>query len=108
MIAWVLQTEGLADVPFLILGNKIDMREAASEHEMRGALGLHNMTTGKGNVAVHDGVRRGMCACATLGHAFCFDARAPPQVRPIEVFCCSVVRRQGYKEGFQWLAQYIA
>jgi GTP-binding protein SAR1 len=29
-------------------------------------------------------------------------------VRPIEIFCCSVVKRQGYKEGFQWLTQYVA
>ena len=80
----LLGTEGLTDVPFLILANKIDIPQAASEEEVRGALGLHNMTTGKGTVAVTSGVR------------------------PIEIFCCSVVKRMGYKEGFQWLSQYIA
>jgi|EP01043_Picozoa_sp_COSAG02_P037649 GTP-binding protein SAR1 len=80
----LLGTEGLTDVPFLILANKIDVPQAASEEEVRGALGLHNMTTGKGTVAVTSGVR------------------------PIEIFCCSVVKRMGYKEGFQWLSQYIA
>ncbi len=80
----LLGTEGLTDVPFLILANKIDVPQAASEEEVRGALGLHNMTTGKGTVAVSSGVR------------------------PIEIFCCSVVKRMGYKEGFQWLSQYIA
>ena len=80
----LLGTEGLTDVPFLILANKIDVPQAASEEEVRGALGLHNMTTGKGTVAVSGGVR------------------------PIEIFCCSVVKRMGYKEGFQWLSQYIA
>merc|ERR1711871_1200379 len=43
----LLGTEGLTDVPFLILANKIDVPQAASEEEIRGALGLHNMTTGK-------------------------------------------------------------
>ena len=80
----LLGTEGLTDVPFLILANKIDVPQAASEEEVRGALGLHNMTTGKGTVAVAGGVRA------------------------IEIFCCSVVKRMGYKEGFQWLSQYIA
>eukprot|EP00058_Branchiostoma_floridae_P016455 XP_002601943.1 hypothetical protein BRAFLDRAFT_86427 [Branchiostoma floridae] len=27
--------------------------------------------------------------------------------RPMELFMCSILKRQGYGEGFRWLAQYI-
>jgi GTP-binding protein SAR1 len=78
----LLADEQLTDVPFLILGNKIDVPHAASEEELRTALGVHHLTTGKGTNPVKD-------------------------VRPIEVFMCSVVRKMGYGEGFRWLSQYL-
>jgi GTP-binding protein SAR1 len=57
---------------------------AASEDELRYALGLVNLTTGKGKVDLRDS-----------------------NIRPIEIFMCSVVRRMGYGEGFRWASQYI-
>ncbi|KAK8712460.1 hypothetical protein V6N13_147700 [Hibiscus sabdariffa] len=50
----LLSDESLANVPFLILGNKIDIPYAASEDELRYHLGLTNFTTGKGKVNLAD------------------------------------------------------
>jgi len=76
--------EQLQNVPFLILGNKIDLPNAVPEHILRSALGL-TATTGKTNFAV--GKDTG--------------------IRPIELFMCSIVWRKGYGEGFEWLMKFV-
>jgi len=78
----LLSIEELSKVPFLILGNKIDVPGAISEDHLRHALGLWQ-TTGKGKVPLRD-------------------------IRPIELFMCSIVQKMGYGEGFRWVAQYVS
>ncbi|MFS8005621.1 putative small GTPase superfamily, ARF/SAR type, P-loop containing nucleoside triphosphate hydrolase [Helianthus anomalus] len=70
----LLSDESLATVPFLILGNKIDIPYAASEDELRHFMGLTGLTIGKGKVNLE---------------------------RPLEVFMCSIVRKMGYGDRFK-------
>ena len=84
-LAGILDDEQVADVPILILGNKIDISGAASEEEVRKVFALQGITTGKGKVPKKDLYQR----------------------RPIEIFMCSVKKKEGYGEGFRWLSQYL-
>ncbi|XP_012283480.1 GTP-binding protein SAR1 isoform X1 [Orussus abietinus] len=80
----LLTDEQLSACPVLVLGNKIDKPGAASEDELRNFFNLYGQTTGKGKLS-----------------------RSDIPGRPLELFMCSVLKRQGYGEGFRWLAQYI-
>uniref|UniRef100_H2L5Q2 small monomeric GTPase n=1 Tax=Oryzias latipes TaxID=8090 RepID=H2L5Q2_ORYLA len=80
----LMTDETIGNVPILILGNKIDRQDAISEERLRERFGLYGHTTGKGNIPLKD-----------------------LNTRPLEVFMCSVLKRQGYGEGFRWLSQYI-
>eukprot|EP00929_Paragymnodinium_shiwhaense_P062042 TRINITY_DN3097_c0_g3_i2.p1 TRINITY_DN3097_c0_g3~~TRINITY_DN3097_c0_g3_i2.p1 ORF type:complete len:194 (-),score=80.76 TRINITY_DN3097_c0_g3_i2:281-862(-) len=80
----LLSEQSLSTVPFVVLGNKIDIPVAASEDELRQALGLYAHTTyGKENKKNDSGVR------------------------PVELFMVSIVKRMGYAEAFQWLSQFL-
>lgn len=80
----LLTDDSLSNCPVLILGNKIDRTNAASEDELRNFFCLYGQTTGKAKVP-----------------------RSELQGRPLELFMCSVLKRQGYGDGFRWLAEYI-
>ncbi|KAH8284366.1 hypothetical protein KR018_010195 [Drosophila ironensis] len=102
----LLTDEALSNCPVLILGNKIDKPGAASEDELRNMFGLYQLTTGK--------VSSSQKSYHILGESIEFHwhsqgkvARGDLPGRPLELFMCSVLKRQGYGEGFRWLAQYI-
>jgi len=80
----LLEDPDLAHVPIAVLGNKIDVRSAASEDELRASLGLHyHMTSGRET------------ATGTKG------------ARPLEVFMASIKMRMGYAEAFRWLSGFL-
>jgi len=79
----LLGDEALAKVPFLILGNKIDVKTACNDSVLKQSLGIESGVTGKKGGKVADGTR------------------------PMEVFMYSVVKRSGYAEGFKWLSNYL-
>jgi GTP-binding protein SAR1 len=79
----LLTDDLLSDIPILVLGNKIDIPGAVSEDDIRREFSLYQ-TTGKDM----NGVKNA-------------------GVRPIELYMCSIVRKMGYTEGFQWLAQFM-
>lgn len=81
----LLQSEELAKTPFLILGNKIDIPGCTcSEGQLVSEMGLDGALTGKATKVTD------------------------PNVRPLEVYMCSVVRNVGYGDGFRWLSQYLS
>jgi len=80
----LLTDEQVAACPVLVLGNKIDKPNALSEEQLKWQLNIQQFCTGKGQIS-----------------------RSELSTRPMEVFMCSVLRRQGYGEGFRWLSQYL-
>jgi GTP-binding protein SAR1 len=80
----VLSMPELSNVPIAILGNKIDKKGAASEEELREAYGLpYEVTWGKD------------------------PKKKTGTGRPIEIFMCSVAKRMGYVEAFQWISNFL-
>ncbi len=77
----ILSDDLLSNTPVVVFGNKIDLRGAASEHELKHALGLYQ-TTGK-------------------------DPETLCTSRPVEVFMCTVAKNMGFKEGFDWLSHNL-
>jgi len=79
----LMADEHLVSAPILLLGNKIDKPEAKGEDELRQYFGLYGLTTGKTTTS------------------------KDVSTRPIELFMTSVLKRQGYGEGFRWLSNFI-
>jgi len=73
----------LEGVPFVILGNKVDLPTAVTEDELRRSLGLGSDNNYWGS------------------------ANTGPVERKLNVFMCSVVKGVGYRDAFLWIGQQI-
>ena len=80
----ILSDESVKDVPFLVLGNKVDLKTAVDEHTLKEQLGVSSICTGKDK-----------------------DSKVPTGIRPFEVYMSSVVKKFGYVDGFKWLSNHI-
>ena len=100
----LLSMEDLSKTPFLVLGNKIDHPNAVSEDQLRHELGLYQTSKFAGEELDW---AQGMCM--QTGILFTAGKGKVPLegIRPVEIFMCSVVMRQGYGEGIRWLSQYV-
>ena len=79
----LINSEEIPNVPIVILGNKIDKKEAVSENELRETFGLVAKTT------------------------FGFQKIDKLNNKPVELFMCSVVKRRGFVDGLDWLTNKI-
>lgn len=80
----LLADEQISQCPILVLGNKIDKPAAVNELELLNFFEISGKTTGKEKI---------------LG--------SETHSRPLELFMCSILRRQGYGDAFRWLAKYL-
>ena len=67
----------------MILGNKIDKKDAVQEDELRKALGIKAKESGL------------------------FSGGGSTKERQIEVFMCSVAKKLGYADAFKWLSNFL-
>lgn len=94
----LLSCDELKSIPFLVLGNKIDVPKAASEAELRQALGLHQ-TTGKVS-----GLLGSLAALLCVSHLFSPRRLKPPwAITSAPLRCsCAVLSSAQDMEKVSW------
>lgn len=90
-LQFLFQTDSLRQVPFAILGNKIDIPTACSDEELRSFLQLPASFSGYGY-----GQPGGQQQYAMR-----------PNGGPIEVFMVSLKNKMGYSNAFKWISEVL-
>eukprot|EP00823_Brevimastigomonas_motovehiculus_P000057 TRINITY_DN1015_c0_g1_i1.p1 TRINITY_DN1015_c0_g1~~TRINITY_DN1015_c0_g1_i1.p1 ORF type:complete len:212 (-),score=84.59 TRINITY_DN1015_c0_g1_i1:128-763(-) len=94
----LLTTDELRKVPFLILGNKIDAKGAVGEKVLKSELGLDQLTTDEKSTS---------SSTSSSSSTTSSSSTKESGVQPIKVQMCSVAKRCGIAEGFNWLSSYV-
>ena len=96
--------------PILILGNKIDKIGALGEQDIRQVFNLNGVTTGKVGI-IYFYFKLYSVFFNLIWKLKILKGNIPKSElnngRPMELFMCSVLKREGYGEAFRWLAQYL-
>lgn len=83
----LFETEALRNVPFAIMGNKIDIPTACNDEELRDMLQLPHPSYGMGGGSGQYTFRNGG--------------------GPVEVFMTSIVKKTGYGVAFKWVVDVL-
>ncbi|ETO22604.1 small GTP-binding protein sar1 [Reticulomyxa filosa] len=100
----LLSSQDLKDVPFLVLGNKVDKKVKFIFYEGKSKLILTSncLFCLKGAVGEKE-LRSSLSLTQTTGKTGTPEKGS----RPVELFMCSVIKRKGFADGFKWLANFI-
>lgn len=90
-LQFLFQNESLRQVPFAILGNKIDIPTACSDEELRSFLQLPS----------YNGYGYGQMNGGQAQYAY------RPNGGPIEVFMVSLKNKMGYSSAFKWISEVL-
>jgi GTP-binding protein SAR1 len=84
----ILTEESLADVPILVLGNKVDKKKAISREELIEIFELNVTGT---EIKKYKQLKK----------------ENDNFVRPLEVFMCSIIKEVGFGDGLGWISNFI-
>eukprot|EP01084_Bolivina_argentea_P319361 553931_1 len=110
----------LIDLPFLILGNKIDKKKAVTKQTLAHSMGLIKMITSKqklnclvggylrSNILTQNEYKTSLnIIIAKYLQNVIEEPCKEIKKKAIKLFMCSIIKRVGYRDAFTWLSNNI-